>query len=214
MKITIVDDQSLFAQGLQGILQKNDTVSSVDIIYSGKEAIEKLPLTKPDIVFLDLNMPEISGFDVLESLKHLNIKPYISVLSMYKDSEVIKKSKRFGANAYLSKDASVDELYDVIGFVNKNKKFYVGNNLKLETEKGAGDVAYKLKITNREEQILRLLINGENSIKIGEELNISRHTVDRHRKNIRKKLNVSTTSEMISFVLKENILSGMIPIST
>jgi DNA-binding NarL/FixJ family response regulator len=206
MNIAIIEDQELFAKGLKSLLSENLKVKNIICFFTGQDALRSICSFKPDVVFLDLNLPDSTGIDILKELRSKNSKAIISILSMYKDDYVIALAKKLGANAYLSKDAEIDELSLITKIDIEKDKFYIGKDL-LEKENNIDeDLSKRLKITDREKQILQYIVDGHNMQAISEKLLISLHTVKSHLKNIKKKLNVSTTPELISFIFRNKII--------
>jgi len=206
MNIAIIEDQELFAKGLKSLLSENLKVKNIICFFTGQDALRSICSFKPDVVFLDLNLPDSTGIDILKELRSKNSKAIISILSMYKDNYVITLAKKLGANAYLSKDAEIDELSLITKIDIEKDKFYIGKDL-LEKENNIDeDLSKRLKITDREKQILKYIVDGHNMQAISEKLLISLHTVKSHLKNIKKKLNVSTTPELISFIFRNKII--------
>lgn len=206
MNIAIIEDQELFAKGLKSLLSENLKVKNIICFFTGQDALRSICSFKPDVVFLDLNLPDSTGIDILKELRSKNSKAIISILSMYKDNYVITLAKKLGANAYLSKDAEIDELSLITKIDIEKDKFYIGKDL-LEKENNIDeDLSKRLKITDREKQILQYIVDGHNMQAISEKLLISLHTVKSHLKNIKKKLNVSTTPELISFIFRNKII--------
>ena len=207
MNIAIIEDQELFAKGLRAILSNLKTVKNIVCFYNGKNALDNICAFKPDVIFLDLNLPDCTGIDVLKELRSRNSTAVISILSMYKDNTVIAHTKRLGANAYLSKDAEIEELKHVINNLkHNNSDFYIGKHLLLKANNLDSELSKRINITDREREILKFLVDGFNTSEISEKLIISEHTVNSHRKNLRKKFNVSSTTELISFILKNKII--------
>ncbi len=206
MNIAIIDDQELFAKGLRAILSNNTNIKEIVCYHTCKDTLDTICIFKPDVVFLDLNLPDCTGIDILKKLRDNNSKAIISILSMYKDDNVMALSKRLGANAYLSKDADIDEINSVINMDIAKNKFYIGNDLLSKKDNIDEDLAKRINITNREKEILKCIINGDNMDYISDKLFISTHTVKSHIKNIKKKLDVSTTTELVSYLFRNKII--------
>jgi len=206
MNIAIIEDQELFAKGLRAILSEINNVEGVICYYTGKDALNSICIFKPDVIFLDLNLPDSTGIDILKELRSLDSKAIISILSMHKDDAVISLSKRLGANAYLSKDADFEELNYVMNLDIESKKFYIGKDLLQKKDNINDDLAKRINITKREKDILQCMVDGDNTDVISTKLFISKHTVKSHIKNIKKKLDVSTTTELLSFIFRNKII--------
>lgn len=207
-KILIIDDQKLFVEGLKNIISNFENVEVVGELYDGLNALSFLYNNQVDIIFLDLNMPEKNGLEVLVEIKKVFPEVVISILSMYADYAIAKKCKSLGANAYLTKDAEIVELKKVIS-LNNNSEFYYSDyvNKKIEISSLKDDDFVKInKLTQREIEIIKLLVKGNTSIEIADALFISPATVQTHRKNIFNKLKVKKVSELIKTAYENNII--------
>lgn len=195
-------------EGLKNIISNFENVEVVGELYDGLNALSFLFNNQVDIIFLDLNMPEKNGLEVLVEIKKVFPEVVISILSMYADYAIAKKCKSLGANAYLTKDAEIVELKKVIS-LNNNSEFYYSDyvNKKIEISSLKDDDFVKInKLTQREIEIIKLLVKGNTSIEIADALFISPATVQTHRKNIFNKLKVKKVSELIKTAYENNII--------
>lgn len=195
-------------EGLKNIISNFENVEVVGELYDGLNALSFLYNNQVDIIFLDLNMPEKNGLEVLVEIKKVFPEVVISILSMYADYAIAKKCKSLGANAYLTKDAEIVELKKVIS-LNNNSEFYYSDyvNKKIEISSLKDDDFVKInKLTQREIEIIKLLVKGNTSIEIADALFISPATVQTHRKNIFNKLKVKKVSELIKTAYENNII--------
>ncbi len=204
--IVIADDQNIFAEGTKQLLENKMNVAVVQIVKKGnlvKNALQKL---NPDVLLLDLNMPDKTGFEVLEEIRSDFKNLIIIILTTYKSNEMIQKAKKLGANAFLSKDVSTNELENVI-FRAPQNDFYVSMP-KNSKEQEFGNDKFKgiVQLTKREKEIIKLLSEGYSSKDISSKLSISINTVQTHRKNLFKKLNTSKVSELIKIANDYNLL--------
>ncbi len=183
-KIIIIDDHQLFLDGLVSLLSKQQDIKIIKATTSIKDAFETIKNTKPDLVISDISMPEMSGVEFISILKekYPNIK--IMVLSMFANLQSYKN-----IDAYLLKETSEEELIFAINEVVENNNKY----LKIAENKNENINLYdsKVLLTEREKEIIRLIIEEKNTNEIAKELFISTHTVMTHRKNIFFKLEVA-----------------------
>ncbi|NPA68510.1 MAG: response regulator transcription factor [Chlorobi bacterium] len=206
-KVLIADDQNLFATGLKQLLEKDGKIS-VTIVDNGNKVPEKLAEELPDIVLLDLNMPGKNGFDILKEIRKKYPDLIIAILTSYNDIKLTEKAENFGADAYLSKDATIEELREVI-FNTHNNKFYTSEEISYKIKKytpKADNFVKNLFITQREKEILQYIIDGKTANETAKELHISPYTVRTHRKNLMNKLNVGNIAELIKYTYENNIL--------
>jgi DNA-binding NarL/FixJ family response regulator len=207
-KILIIDDQKLFVLGFKNVISNIENTEVVGELYDGLSVLPFLANNSVDFIFLDLNMPEKNGLEILVEIKSRFPDIFVCILSMYSDFVIAKKCKSLGANAYLTKDAEISELKSVLN-IDKEEDFYFSNYLQKEIEINSlkDDNFVKInKLTTREVEIIKLLVKGKTSIEVAEELFISPATVQTHRKNIFNKLNVKKVSELIQQAYENNII--------
>lgn len=198
-QIVIADDQNLFAEGIKQLLEQDGDITVSQIVQSGGYIDAVVKHNKPDVLLLDLNMPKKNGFEVLKEIRSKYPELTIAVLSTYDNLPLTKKAQSLGANAYLSKDATIEELRTVI-FKTHNQDFFLSREIleKTKVKTVAKDNFFEtVKISNREKQVVKLIIKGHSSKEIAKILSISLYTVKTHRKNLFKKLNVNKVSELI-----------------
>lgn len=193
---------------MKNIISDFHNVEIVGELYDGSEVLSFLSRNEVDFIFLDLNLPNKNGLKILTEIRSINSKIVISILSMYSDYIIAKKCKTMGANAYLTKDAEIIELETVIN-LEYDSEFYYSNyiNRKVNLDYIKNDNFIKInKLTQREIEIIKLLVKGQTSIEIADYLFISPATVQTHRKNIFNKLNVKKVSELIKTAYENNLI--------
>ena len=209
-KVIIIDDHKLFTNGLSSILESIG-LRVMSTFQNGKEAVLYLQNNEIDIVFTDINMPEMDGLKLCKRLKRDKVKAKIIILSMYEDPNIIKEAFDCGASAYLSKNTEKEEIIKAIEKSLNNKKYVNKRLLKKkereEEEEEEDTFTLKYKLTLREREVLQLLLDEENNRQIGKTLNISIRTVETHRKNIMLKLDVKNNIGLIKKVLSYQLFS-------
>ena len=207
-KVIIIDDHKLFTNGLSSILESIG-LRVMSTFQNGKEAFLYLQNNEIDIVFTDINMPEMDGLKLCKRLKRDKVKAKIIILSMYEDPNIIKEAFDCGASAYLSKNTEKEEIIKAIEKSLNNKK-YVNKRLlkKKEREEEEDTFTIKYKLTLREREVLQLLLDQENNRQIGKTLDISTRTVETHRKNIMLKLDVRNNIGLIKKALSYQLFSN------
>ena len=206
-KVIIIDDHKLFTNGLSSILESIG-LRVMSTFESGKDAIVYLHNNDIDIVFSDINMPEMDGFKLCRRLKRDKIKAKIIILSMYEDPNIIKEAFDSGASAYLSKNTDKEEIIKAIQKSVSNKKYVNKRLLKKKDRVEKEDTfTLKYKLTIREREVLQLILNESSNRVIGETLDISTRTVETHRKNIMLKLDVKNNIGLIKKALSYELLS-------
>ncbi|WP_294224674.1 response regulator transcription factor [uncultured Shimia sp.] len=205
IKVMIVDDHPMVAEGIESILESYDDITVVGTLSNGREAVDKLPSLNPDVVLMDLNMPEIGGLTATEMLLEMNPDLRVLILSMHDSPEYISTALSHGAMGYVLKDVPTDEIKTAIDAVMGGKKYLcTGAKGSLEpSEDGARE-----PLTSREQTVLLQLAQGKSNKEVANELNISVRTVETHRKNIKRKLGISSTAGLTRYAMEHGVLQG------
>ncbi|MHA7942439.1 response regulator [Formosa sp. 3Alg 14/1] len=207
IKIIIADDHELFRNGLKELLIKHNDIEVLASVGDGigfMDAIERY--RDVSIVLLDLTMPNMDGFDVLKALKNESptIKPII--ISMHNDGNYIAKSAKAGAYGYLLKNTDEDELIKVIRIVSQGKKYFSPTiSEKMINFMSEQKISENI-ISNKEKEVLGLISKGLTTKEIASKLFVSTRTIETHRANILKKLDVKNTAELIKKATEINLI--------
>ncbi len=206
--IVIVEDQKLFVSGMLELIKKLDGVEVV-AVTDNHEGLEKiLAAQKIDILLLDLNLVGKTGFEILKSIRKDYPDLYIAILTMYDSPNVVEKTKKLGANAFLTKNTSTDELQEV--FLSAGNKFYTSKSLaekKVNFDAIENDnFPQKAKLTPRELEIIKLYAQGKNKFEIADILCISPKTVETHKNNIFKKLGLHSIADLVRFAHENGLV--------
>ncbi|HEY3430374.1 MAG TPA: response regulator transcription factor [Cyclobacteriaceae bacterium] len=207
-KVFICEDHTIVLDGLKLVLEQFPEFKIIGNAGQGKGLLTTLESQRPDILILDLNLPDTDGFTLLEEIRSVNKTILIIILTMYNDESLVDRAKRAGANAFLLKNVDNQELIHVLRNA-KQDTFYLSQSLKNESEKKKmfqDRFTNRMKLTDREIEIIRLLAQGHSSAYIAKTLFLSTHTVNTHRKNILRKLEVSSTVELVNFAHANNLL--------
>lgn len=211
IKILLADDHQLIINGISQIINEVDMFDLCATESNGEDALLSIHKYKPDIVILDIEMPRLSGIDVLEKLKK-NDNPKAIILSAYEEASLIRKCIKNGAKGYLLKRANPEEIIAAIKRVYEGGS-YVSQEVAeiLLDENQEDDIITEQdnnnldKLTKREIEILRLIVDGFSNSEIAEQLFISKRTVDTHRVNLMQKLEIHNTVDLVKFALSKNI---------
>jgi len=206
----IVDDHLLFTNGLTGILE--DIGLKVHSTFSNaKDAITYLKNQNVDIIFSDINMPIMDGIQFCKRLKKLQIETPVIMLSMYEDANIIKESFNHGAAGYLSKNSDRDEIIKALTNCLNGKEFVNKNLLKEDKISSVNKDKYQTKysLSIREREVLEHILNDEKNSAIAGILNISKRTVETHRKNIMVKLDVKTPVALAQLAIKYKLTTTL-----
>ena len=198
IKLIIADDHELFRSGLAELLKKHDDIKIIKSVADGFEFMEIINSQfEADIVLLDITMPNMDGFQVLKELKTSgsNIKPI--VISMHSDGNYIAKCAKMGAYGYLLKNTDESELIFSIRTVYKGKKYFSSEiSEKMINFMSTQSISENV-LSNKETEVLGLISKGLTTKEIAARLFVSSRTIETHRTNILKKLEVKNTAELI-----------------
>ena len=210
INVILVEDHALFRLGLMSALKTMRLeVCVVGEAESGKRLFELLQTTNPDIVLLDIMLPDISGVEIAQrmQIEYPDIK--ILVISAESDQEIIKPLIEAGIKGYISKNQSAtQDLMNAIRVINDGLEYFGKDIAQIiyniyVSKKGSIDI----ELTDREREIIALCRDGIPSKEIAQQLNISPRTVDTHKNNIFKKLGITNTMEMVNYALKHGIIT-------
>jgi two-component system, NarL family, nitrate/nitrite response regulator NarL len=203
IKIILVDDHPLFREGIASRLKMHEAIDIIAEAENGKQLLELLTYITPDIVMMDISMPEINGMDALEIVHEKFPHVRVIILSMHDDKEYILNVIRSGAAGYLLKDISGEDMIAAIEKVHSGGKYFsndITQILAQENTSNGGDI-----LTTREQLILRLFSHGYNNKKIAIELDISVRTVETHKRNIKHKVGIDTTSGLVRYAIEHRL---------
>lgn len=209
INILIADDHSMIREGLKQLLELDDKLKVVAEAADGVEAIAKIEKYKPDVILLDINMPKKTGLEVLTELKKKKCKSKILMLTIHNEVEYLVKSVDAGCNGYVLKDSNSEVLKDAVYRV-YNGEQYIQSDLVSVLNEGLASINAdndRLKmLTNREEEVLKLIAEGLFNKEIAAKLEISERTVKNHVSNIFKKIDVSDRTQAAVFAIKNNLV--------
>ena len=211
--ILLVDDHVMFRQGLKRILEERSDLEVVGEVNCGLELLKLLEKLVPDLIILDISMPNLRGLEVIHEIKmsHPNVK--ILVLTMHKDKAYLHQAVTAGAEGYLLKEDADSELFSAIDRVRQGR-IYISPKLSEELTEdwikiSRGDQKPSFepeKLTTRERQVLKLIAEGKSSKEIGDLLFISPRTVEHHRASIMDKLKLKKTADLVKYAIQKGYI--------
>ncbi len=207
-KIIIADDHPFMIDGLTNVIQHMANTELLATAPNGLELIQRLQQQSANMVILDLNMPGMDGFECIKQIRKETASPKILVLTNYNQPEIIEEVKRLGADGFLLKNSSADELRQAIEAILDGKKHFPDNaiiNPIAENSFFYDEFLKKFQLTKREVGIMLLICHGKSSKQIADELYLSELTVNTHRRNIMKKLDLNNVAGLIHFA-RQNAL--------
>jgi DNA-binding NarL/FixJ family response regulator len=203
----LADDHKVVCQGFRLILSRQPDMEVVGEAYNGREAVELAISLEPDIVVLDIAMPEVNGVEATRQILRDVPRTKIVILTMHKDGAYVREALRAGAKGYLLKDSIDRELAAAVRAVSRGEAYLSPSVSATVLEHYQEQVTDPMdQITNRERQVLQLLAEGKTSKDVAVDLNISVYTVDAHRSRIMKKLQLRTGRDLVRFALQRGLL--------
>ncbi len=185
VRLLIVDDHELVRDGIRARLESENELEIIGEAEDGRQAVSLVEQLQPDLVMLDINMPEMNGLDAVEEIRARELPCNILMLSLYDNTEYVRRAMALGTNGYLLKDVSQSEMAKAIKIA-AGGGFYISESLALSLE-DLGESNDPYHLTDREREILVAIANGKLNKQIAGELNISVRTVESHRSAIRQK---------------------------
>jgi DNA-binding NarL/FixJ family response regulator len=207
-RIIIADDHQLVAEGLKAIIESGNEHKVIAVAMNGSELIKQLELVQPDLVLLDVDMPVMNGIEAMQLLQKNYPDLKVIVLSMHEEKSLVKKFVDMGACGFLIKNTDQDELLMAIKRIIGGGQYFssaLTMNMMSHNSAIIGDEVYdskKAMLTGREIEILKLIAEGYSNKEIGDKLFISHRTVDTHRTNLMKKLEVTNIAGLIRYAIK------------
>lgn len=212
IKLYLVDDHKLFIKGIISLFEENSEMEVVGHAYSAKQFLDEPPVTEPDVILIDINMPDMTGIELTRIIKEKNPKAKILALTMFEDILYIQKMIQSGANGYVLKSADMQVLIEAIKTVANGGKFWDAEirNTILEKVGAIDSEEFKdmnqNKLSKRELEILYLITKELSNSQIAEKLFISERTIETHRKNIMAKTKARNTVGLVKLAIREGLV--------
>ena len=205
IRVVLADDHVFVRDGIKSLLENEANIEVVGEAIDGADALEVVTETKPDLLIVDIRMPNLTGIEVVEKLRSQNNKVKIIMLSMHESEEYVLKSIKAGADGYLLKGSSKEEFLKALHAVSSGGKYFSGDISSIligqltnssSSSEPKQTLGEEMMITKREKEILTLLLSGKGNKEIAEALDISKRTAEVHRFNLMKKLKVKNLMEL------------------
>ena len=209
IKVMIADDQILMREGIKQLLEFDGSIDVVGEVSDGEECLAKLPLVRPEVLLLDINMPKKNGIEVLQDIKKRNIPVKVLILTVHNEIDYLLKAVDVGVDGYILKDSESSELKRAINAVVQGESYIQPNLIPSLNSRLVSRDSDKEKIetlTKRELEVLVKVANGMFNKEIATSLNISERTVKNHISNIFKKIEVNDRTQAAVFAIKNDVL--------
>ncbi|HOP04018.1 MAG TPA: response regulator transcription factor [Tenuifilaceae bacterium] len=214
IKVALVDDHQIVRDGIKSLLESASNIEIVGEADTAKELLLKLDKVNPNIVIVDISLPDMSGIELTKQIVNNFTEIKVIVLSMHTTQEFIFNAIKSGARGYLPKNITREELIESINQVYAGKEYFsqeiseiiLKSYLKQVKNPEQNSDTYEQQLTAREKEILKLVAEGYSNLLIADKLFISVRTVESHKNHIMQKLELTTTVELVKYALKNRII--------
>lgn len=211
IKIIIADDHQLFIEGVHSLINSMNDIEIIKEVNDGRALIEVLEHTKCDIILMDINMPILDGIEATRQIKKTYPEIKILMLTMFSSRDYIEKLLRAGADGYLLKNTDVIELKEAIETLMRGESYFSKEVTErimegLQKKKHEEKTKHLIELTEREIDVLKLIVQEFTTAEIAEKLFISTHTVETHRKNLISKLNVRNVAGLVRYAMENGLV--------
>jgi DNA-binding NarL/FixJ family response regulator len=214
IRIFLVDDHQLVRDGIKALLMSSGEVSILGEASTGKECYEKIAGEQPDILILDISLPDTTGIDITRKVSELYPSMKVLILSMYTNEDFIFNAIKAGAKGYLPKNTSREELLEAIRTIYEGDEFFsdsisrimLKSYVRIAKDEDQSPLGGPVPLTTREIEILKLFAEGFINKEISDQLDISIRTVETHKNHIMKKLELKSTVDLIKYAIRNKIV--------
>jgi DNA-binding NarL/FixJ family response regulator len=210
IRILIADDHGVVAEGLKHLIEAQQDLEVVAIVGDGREAVRMAKETNPDVVLMDLSMPELNGADATRAiLDRDDSKCRVIVLSMYAEREYVRRALKAGASGYVVKRSAAKEVVDAIRAVHAGQRYLSPRVADVVIDDYAGDGKADLleRLSAREREVLQLLAEGRTGAEIAQRLSLSQKTVETYRARLVEKLGIRDVAGLVKFAIQRGLVS-------
>lgn len=210
IRILIADDHTVVREGLRAILEAQTDIIIVGEARDGRDALTKAELLKPDLIFMDISMPDISGIEATRMVLKLLPTVRIIMLSMHHTNEYVSRAMQAGARAYLLKESAGFSAVNAVRAVMRGRQYF-DEGVEAPSDKQSGKTVRATtplsSLSKRERETLQLVVEGNTNATIAERLHVSPKTVETYRSRMMQKLNISNVPALVMFALRHGVIS-------
>lgn len=211
IRVFLVDDHALVRDGLRFLLEAEGDIKVLGDAGNGREAVHRVLSLKPEVIIMDIAMPELNGIDAIHRIRERLPSVKVVVLSMYASSEHVFRAFEAGARAYLLKESAGRELKDAVRAVSDGRR-YVSNRIadimaNSYVHRQSGRTSPLDRLSMREREVMQLVVEGNSNAQIAESLKISIKTVETYRSRLMNKLEISDVPGLVKFAISSGLIS-------
>ncbi|HET7672701.1 MAG TPA: response regulator transcription factor [Burkholderiales bacterium] len=209
IRILIADDHGVVAEGLKHLIEAQSDLQVLAIVPDGREAVRVAREVQPDVVLMDLSMPELNGADATRAILERDPKCKVIVLSMYAEREYVRRALKAGAAGYVVKRSAAKEVVDAIRAVHAGQRYLSPRVADVVIDDYAGDGKGDLleRLSAREREVLQLLAEGRTGAEIAARLSLSQKTVETYRARLVEKLGIRDVAGLVKFAIQRGLVS-------
>jgi len=210
IRVLIADDHGVVAEGLKHLVDAQPDMAVIACVEDGREAVRMAGETRPDVVVMDLSMPELNGAEATRSIMQRDPKCRVIVLSMYAEREYVRRALKAGAVGYVVKRSAAKELVDAIRATHAGQRYLSSRvaDVVLEDSAADGKDDRLAKLSAREREVLQLIAEGRTGAEIAERLTLSQKTVETYRARLIEKLGIRDVPGLVRFAIQ----CGLVPL--
>jgi len=213
INVLLADDHTMFVDGIDSILKTESDISVVGKVYNGPDVVQFVKDNKVDLVLLDVNLPDMNGIEVCKALKEQNSETKILAISMFNEESFVTEILNNGAQGYILKNTGREELLKALRTVVGGKSYFsddvtqtIMKGLMKQRKAGKQKEGFFPKISRREKEVLRLIIQEHTTQEIANKLFISLKTVESHRSSLLNKMNARNSAGLVRIAIENNLL--------
>ena len=209
IRILIADDHGVVAEGLKHLVEAETDMEVVAVVGDGREAVQQARDAQPDVVLMDLSMPELNGADATRAILQRDPKCRVIVLSMYAQREYVRRALKAGAAGYVVKRSAAKEVVEAIRAVHAGQRYLSPRVADVVIDDYAGDERDDplARLSAREREVLQLLAEGHTGAQIAERLSLSQKTVETYRARLVEKLGIRDVAGLVKFAIHRGLVS-------
>lgn len=209
IRVVLADDHAIIREGLSIMLEGQADIQVVGVAANGREAVQLVEEHRPDVLLIDISMPELNGIEVIRRVKPQNPRLHIVVLSIHATKPYVNRALRAGANGYLIKETAGLEVVEAVRAVCRGERYLSERiaDMLIASLENNNETSPLDKLTRREREVLQLVAEGKTSHEIGETLGVSSKTVDSYRSRLMSKIGVGDVTGLVKFAIQHGVIS-------